>query len=166
MIPRGIESHVLFRSNNPTLTVDLAIYIGCWKRWPRGLRRMNFAQLPGVWVVGSKPTRNNKLFSFSSFFFCFFLFQFFEFSFLTFLLFKFFLIQLYLKKPEIISTESRGWVYVIRRHPGPGRTSLSDSMFIWTLSCMQKPKVHISYFASWKKNFVNFFLFAKKKIRV
>ena len=72
---------------------------------------MNFAQLPGVRDVGSNPIRNNQLFLFFYFVFLFFLFQFLEFSFLTFLLFSFFPIQLYLKKPEIISTEWGGTIH-------------------------------------------------------
>ena len=69
-----------------------------------------FVQIPPA-------TINNLFFLFLlSFSFLFF----FEFSFLyfTFLLFSFFPIQLYLKKPEIISTESPR--LSIRRYPGPG----------------------------------------------
>ena len=95
-----------------------------------------------------------NFFPFSSFFFFSFLFQFFEFSFLTFFLLNFFPIQLYLKKPEIISTESLR--LSIRYSPIP---RAGPDFFEW----FDVFEVHISYFASWKKKSWIFSCLAKKK---
>ena len=99
---------MLFRSNNTTryiLFLPFMLCVGYGGREVRSARILLNCQACEL-LVRIPPTTINKLFSFSSFFFLFFHFSSLSFLFFTFLLYSFFPIQLYLKNPEIISTES------------------------------------------------------------
>ena len=117
-----------------------------------------------MWVVGFNPTRNNKLFSFSSFFF------FFQFSFLSFLsLLSFFLaffpFNCIWKNPKSSQQNPWGWVYTDT--PGrAGHLCYSDSMFIRILSCCKSLRYIYPVSLAEKKFWWFFSCFVKKKIGV
>ena len=101
----------------------------------------------------SPATINILFFLFLLSFSFFFHFSSLSFLFFTFLHFSFFPIQLYLKKLEIISTESLR--LSMRRYPGPGRPDFFVILIVIrslydmnTRLYMQKPEVHIFCFAS------------------